>query len=182
LYTQCPLFSTVTVCSILQFVVLLIIFRAPCRTFSLLLNMLPPLPLMSDISGLKPFLNYSLDKFLCCIVIICNFHLLQLSFKLLFVKIFHVLFFFYVYIVHFVWYFCLSLCRKLSFYLLILFDILHQTNYFFVFLLFLLFFHLIHLFLFGLCSIFQLYHLLLLSILYMYCYLLDESIFYFFLI
>jgi len=155
-------------------------FRPPCRTFSLLLSMLLSFSTISDISGFKHLLNCSLDKFLCCIVIISNFNLLQLDLNFFFVKIFYVLFL-YLYIVHFVWYFCLSLCCKRSFYLLILFDILHQTNYFFVFLLFLLFFQLLHLFLFGLCSIFQLYHLLL-SILYMYCYLLDEFILYFFLI
>jgi hypothetical protein len=79
-------------------------------------------------------------------------------FKLFFCQNILCTFFLYLYIVHFVWYFCLSLCCRHSFYLPILIDILQQTNYFFVFLLFLLFFQLLHLFLFGL---FQLYHLLL---------------------
>jgi len=82
LHTQFPLFTTVPVCSMLKFIVLIIIFRPPWRTFSLLLNMLPSLSIIRDVSGLKPFLNYSLDKFVCCIVIISNFHLLQLWFKL----------------------------------------------------------------------------------------------------
>ena len=69
---------------------------------------------------------------------------------------------------------------KLSLYLLILFDILHQTSYFFVvLLLFHLFFQLLHLYLSLFCSIFHLYLPLLQSILYICCYFLDEF-FYFF--
>jgi len=71
---------------------------------------------------------------------------------------------------------------KLYLYLLILFDILPQTNYFcVVFLIFLLFFQLLHLFLFLICSIFHLYFPLLQNILHICCYFLHEFLSYFFL-
>jgi len=105
---------------------------------------------------------------------------------------FYVLLFFYLHILApVVWYFYESFCCKLS-YLLLLFDILHQTNSFIaIFLLLLLwvFFQLLHifflffplLFFFFLAFVpyFILYLPLILDNLYNCCYLLDEFFFYF---
>jgi hypothetical protein len=88
-----------------------------------------------------------------------------------------VLIFFYPYIfVHFVWYFFQSFCCKLSFHLLILFDILHQTKYFFI----AYYFSGASVIPFSFFSIIHLYLPPLFSILYICCYLLDEFFFYFF--
>jgi len=124
-----------------------------CRTYSSLLTMLPSLSLISSVCGLISYTVHFLIKFLCWIVIISNFHLLQLDLNntLLFyvcVNIYCALFL-ALYSCSFCVVFLLLFCSKLSCYLLTLFDILHQSSSFFVvFLPFQLFFQQLPLFLF----------------------------------
>jgi hypothetical protein len=81
LYTHCPLFSTVTVCSILQFKVFLIIFIPPLQDFLFVAYYVTfPISNQSCLWFEPLFCSiHFLMKFLCFIVTISNFHLLELD-------------------------------------------------------------------------------------------------------